>query len=360
MKICLVTGGTGGHIYPAVSLASALKKTIPDIDLLFIGNADRMEATEIPALGYAFKGLPARGMSGNLWRRIKALFSLWKSQSLAYGILEEYHPDIVIGFGGYVCVPVIRAARKLGIKTLLHEQNAIAGKANLFLARIVDGIAVSYPENLNQFPQAKTRLIGNPRTYALKERKAETQPLEALNLDPLKPTVLFVMGSLGAESINDTVATLLDRLDRKGIQVIYVTGRKHYGSFIELHDETRHIRIVPYVDQLELMGKVDLMVTRGGATTAAEIMVTGCPSIIIPSPYVPNNHQYYNAKALEEAGGCVLIEEKDLDIQRLASVLENLLEDPKARETMRTKALKLGHPNAAEDLIGWIREIVGT
>lgn len=359
MKVCIVTGGTGGHIYPAVALASALKDLYKEADILFIGNNNRMEASEIPALGYAFEGLPARGFNGTIWNKLDALRALWVSRNLARKILSAFKPDVVIGFGGYVTVPVIQAAHQLKVKTFIHEQNAIAGKANLHLARIADAIAVSYPDNLKEFPQGKTRLIGNPRTYALKKLDLDLDPLKALNLDATKPTVLFVMGSLGAESINETIPLLLNELDQRKIQAIYVTGKKHYDQFIQNNDETRYIKIVPYIDQLALMDKVDILVTRGGATTAAEIMVTGCPSIIIPSPYVPNNHQYFNAKALEESGGCILLQEKDLNHNLLMEKLDHLLAHPEIREDMHRRALELGHPNAAENMIAWINEVLG-
>jgi len=356
MKVCLIAGGTGGHIYPALAFAQALKDNDSSHEIFFIGNHERMESELVPQHGYAFEGLSTKGLQGNIFQKIYALYTLFFNRKKVKSILKKYRPDVVIGFGGYVCVPVIMEARRLKIKTFLHEQNAIAGKANLFLSRYVDGIVASYENNLNEFPRKKTRLLGNPRTYVFLNHNSQTNIYDEYRFDSKKKTVLFVMGSLGSESINQIMGSLLELLDYHGIQSIYVTGKKHYDSFIENNDETTNIRIVPYIDQKSIMQQVDLMVTRGGATTAAEIMVTGVPSIIIPSPFVPNNHQFYNAKALKEKNACLLVEESNLDSQKLFAMIVSLLEDEDRLRTMGMNAQLLGHPNAAQNFINWIFE----
>lgn len=358
MKICIVTGGTGGHIYPALALAQALKDQDAKHELLFIGNDDRMEARMIPQAGYAFKGIQTKGIQGNILSKLYALYTLFLNRKPVRNIIDSFKPDLVIGFGGYVCVPVILEAKKLGIRTFLHEQNAIAGKANLFLAKHVDGIAASYEANLNQFPKEKTRLIGNPRTYVFKQKAHANSLLKELGLDPNKPSVLFVMGSLGSASINAMMGSVLVLLDKHHLQCIYVTGKQHFDAFIEEHDETALIKIVPYIDQIQAMHEVSLMVTRGGATTAAEIMVSGCPSIIIPSPFVPNNHQYHNAKVLYDAGASILVEEKTCDAQQLSMMILDLVEDTERLTLMSEKAKTFGRPHAAEDFIAWIDEVM--
>jgi len=358
MKVCLIAGGTGGHIYPALALAKALKDQDSSHEIFFIGNHERMESVLIPQHGYAFEGLSTKGLQGNIFNKLYALYTLFFNRSKVKSILNKYKPDVVIGFGGYVCVPVIMEAKHLGIKTFLHEQNAIAGKANLFLARYVDAIVASYENNLKEFPKYKTRLLGNPRTYIFKQNNDKIDINELYKLDSNKKTVLFVMGSLGSESINMIMGSVLELLDQNNVQCIYVTGKQHYSSFIELNDETSNIKIVPYIDQISVMQQVNLMVTRGGATTAAEIMVTGCPSIIIPSPFVPNNHQFFNAKALMENNASILVEEKQLDSQKLNALILELLDDEEKLNQMRNNAIKLGHPNAANDFIDWIYEVL--
>lgn len=357
-KIILVTGGTGGHIYPALSFAQAIKDRFNDAEILFVGNQDRMESTEIPKHGYAFFGLKTKSITGHAFHRALSYIRLMQTRTEVAHLLNTFKPDFVVGFGGYVCVPVILEATRKHIPSFIHEQNAIAGKANRFLARFVQGIAVSYPANLRQFPSHKSWLVGNPRTYSIQDLKKPFL-LSDLGLNPSKKTVLFVMGSLGAESIHSIASIVLEKLHQNNIQAIYVTGQKHYDEFIEHNDERQGIRIVPYIDQIQAMHEVDLMITRGGATTAAEIMALGVASIIIPSPFVPNNHQFYNAQALLEHDACFIVEEKNLHADELYNLIEDLLSQPQKLHKLKENAKKLGHPHAAQDMLDHIVEIVG-
>ena len=357
MNIALVTGGTGGHIYPALALAKAIIDRNGSHRVFFIGNLDRMEATEIPAAGYRFFGLPAKGFSGSPLSIIKAILALRKSKKMALDLLKREQPDLVIGFGGYVCVPVIQAAHQLHIKTMLHEQNSIVGRANKVLIPIVDAIVCDYEANLNVFPASKTRRLGNPRTYMIQQTHNPETVFERYHLDSKKPVVLIVMGSLGSASVNALMPSMLHRLDQLGIQVLYVTGKRHYEAFRATMPDTTHIRVLDYIDQLWAMRHVQLMVCRGGATTAAELTVFGMPSIIIPSPYVPNNHQYHNAKALFDAQASVLIEEKDITGEILVESIKTLLDDPQRLLAMRNAALTLGKPLAAQHMVDWIETL---
>lgn len=358
MNIALVTGGTGGHIYPALALAKAILDRDPSHQVFFIGNSDRMEATEIPAAGYRFFGLPAKGFSGSPIAILKAFLALHKSRKLAVELLKREQPDLVIGFGGYVCVPVLQAAHKLNITTMLHEQNSVVGRANKVLIPIVDAIVCDYESNLKVFPASKTRRLGNPRTYMITQSPQPQSLITQYRLDPTRPIVLFVMGSLGSASVNALMPSVLTALDQSGIQVLYVTGKRHYEAFKATVADLKHLRVVDYIDQLWAMPQVDLMVCRGGATTAAELTVLGVPSIIIPSPYVPNNHQYYNAKALFDAQASVLIEEKQASGDILVNTIQSLLNDPQRLQNMRQAALTLGKPRAAQDMVDWIETLV--
>jgi UDP-N-acetylglucosamine--N-acetylmuramyl-(pentapeptide) pyrophosphoryl-undecaprenol N-acetylglucosamine transferase len=357
MNIALVTGGTGGHIYPALALAKAILDRDASHRVFFIGNLDRMEATEIPAVGYRFFGLPAKGFSGTPLAIIKAVLALQKSKKMALELLSREKPDLVIGFGGYVCVPVIQAAHKLQIKTMLHEQNSIVGRANKVLIPIVDAIVCDYEANLKVFPRSKTRRLGNPRTYMINQTRDPETIFERYQLDANKPVVLFVMGSLGSASVNALMPSVLKSLDLLGIQALYVTGKRHFETFKLTMPDTRNIRVVDYIDQLWAMRQVQLMVCRGGATTAAELTVLGMPSIIIPSPYVPNNHQYHNAKALFDAQASVLIEEKDINGEMLVESIKSLLDNPQRLLVMREAALTLGKPMAAQHMVDWIETL---
>lgn len=359
MKIAIVTGGTGGHIYPALSFAHLIQDQYPDAEILFIGNQERMESKIIPEAGFEFKGLSTKSITGNIVKKALRYAQVFLVRKEANQILKEFKPDWVLGFGGYVCVPVILEANKMRIATFLHEQNAIAGKANKYLASKVTGIIASYPKNLEDFPKNKTRLLGNPRSYDVKVND-HPDILKSLNLDPKLKTVLFVMGSLGAESLFEVASSVLETLAKENVQSIFVTGQKHYDEFIAKNDETKFTKIVPYIDQVKAMQEVDLMVTRGGATTAAEIMVLGVASIIIPSPYVPNNHQFFNAKELFEAQGCEIIEEKDLNVFKLHTDIMNILLNDNYRLSLQTNAKKCAYPNAAEDMLNWILMVLSS
>ncbi len=355
MKIAIVTGGTGGHIYPALSFAHLIKDRYPDAQILFIGNQERMESKIIPEAGYDFKGLQTKSIHGNIIQKALKYTQVFLTRFEARAILNDFKPDWVCGFGGYVCVPVILEAKKMKIPAYLHEQNAIAGKANKYLANKVRGIIASYPKNLEDFPKEKTQLLGNPRSYDIKKHETR-ELLKSLDLDPQLKTVLFVMGSLGAESLFEVASSVLETLSINNVQTIFVTGKKHYEDFIAKNDETKLIKIVPYIDQVKAMQEVDLMVTRGGATTAAEITVLGVASIIIPSPYVPNNHQFYNAKELYEAKGCEIIEEKNLDSTLLHASIMNILINENYRLSLQTNAKACAYPQAAENMLNWILE----
>lgn len=357
MRICVVTGGTGGHIYPALALVEALKADDPQHSFLFMGNIDRMEAKLIPAAGYSFVGLRAKGLQGNPLQQLYALITLWREQRVARAHLKAFKPDWVIGFGGYVCVPVILAARRLGLRTLLHEQNAIVGKANRFLGQRVDAVAVSYASTLKDFNSPIVRHVGNPRTYQFTAVPNRKVLFESLNLNPSKPTVLWVMGSLGSQSLNAHLAALIDLFEQASIQFIVVSGPKHYEDLVSQLKERTHVRIVERIDQVAWMQVVDLMITRGGATTAAEIMMSGVPAIIVPSPYVPNNHQYHNAKVLLDAQAAVLLEEKDVEAHRLMALVKSLIDDEARLKQMRQQALKLAQPNAAQDMIALLKDV---
>jgi UDP-N-acetylglucosamine--N-acetylmuramyl-(pentapeptide) pyrophosphoryl-undecaprenol N-acetylglucosamine transferase len=356
MRICIVTGGTGGHIYPALALVEAFKADDSKHQYLFIGNADRMESTLIPQAGYRFEAIQTKGLQGSFKDKLIAIWTMVASIPKSYRILSEFKPNWVIGFGGYVCVPVMFSAKIQHISTALHEQNAVVGKANRLLSYFADVIIASYASTQTSFPNHKSYVFGNPRTFLFETQTDKTQLFNSLKLDPHLPTVLWVMGSLGSESVNTHLGALFELLSRTKIQFICVSGPKHYEDVIQQHDETNQIKIVPYLDQVAWMQNVDLMITRGGATTAAEIMMSGIPSIIIPSPYVPNNHQFHNAKQLFDAGAAVLIEEKELNARMLFEKIQELLSDAQLLKTMRQAAQGLAKPKAAQNMIQLIKD----
>ena len=358
MKIVITTGGTGGHIYPATTLADKLIIDDKNNEILFIGNYDRMESTEIPKLGYRFIGIKAAKFNSSK-SKLNSIKILYKAYKECLHILEDYEPDIVIGFGGYVTVPVIMAAVKLKIKTIIHEQNSLPGLANRVLGHFVDKIVVCYESAKEAFNKKKTLILGNPRESTALNFVKDPSIFKQFGLDCSKKTLLIVMGSLGSVSVNEKMMGILEGLKNKDFNIIYVTGRNNYQKVIENISESSNLKIVDYIDQLNIAGNCALVISRGGATSAREYMALGIPTIIVPSPYVPNNHQYINAKEMFDRKAAYLLEEKDLNVNNTISIIDELMNDDEKLKQMSNAAKKMSYPNAAYDIVNLMKEVAG-
>lgn len=356
MKMLIVTGGTGGHIYPALALADAAKEKYADIEILFIGNDDRMEAHVIPEYGYAFQALHASGLTGNLISKAKAIALMIQSYQKARRIVKEFQPDIAIGFGGYVSAPVMLAAHHAHVPCMIHEQNSVVGVANHFVAKYMDGIIICYERLFDEFDKKKTRLLGNPRASSAVKVPFDHAYFKSLGLEEGKPLILVVMGSLGSTSINAIMCEALPHIS-SNYQILFVTGKNNYEDVLKKVKPQKNLHIVDYVNQLAIMEQVDLLICRAGATTAAEVTALGTPSIIIPSPYVAHNHQYYNANVLAEHKAAYMIEEKELSAELLKQKITMVMENPALRKEMAKAAKQLGFPHASEDILSWIDEM---
>lgn len=355
MRMLIATGGTGGHIYPALALADAAKERYKDIDILFVGNDDRMEAVEVPAHGYAFTGLHASGLTGNILKKAKAILLMTSCYRKARSIINTFKPDIVIGFGGYVSAPVMLAAHHKKIKTMIHEQNSVVGVSNKIVAKYMDAIVICYDKCFAQLSSKKTRLLGNPRATNAVSTAFDKAYYESFGFDMKKPLILVVMGSLGSTSVNEIMKDALPTMDKK-YQILFVTGKQNYKE-IKKSIQVAHVKVIDYVKQLDIMPHVDLLIARAGATTAAEITALGTPSILIPSPYVAHNHQFYNASVLVEKKAAFMIEEKDLNKDSLRCKIERIMKDDELRKTMHEQALALGKPQASKDILDWCEEM---
>ncbi|MBQ0064324.1 MAG: undecaprenyldiphospho-muramoylpentapeptide beta-N-acetylglucosaminyltransferase [Firmicutes bacterium] len=357
MKICIVTGGTGGHIYPALALADKYVQMDPENKIVFIGNDDRMEADLIPSYGYPFYALHTSGLVGSVFNKIKAVLQLVSARTKAKGYLKEINPDIVIGFGGYVSAPVIMAATSLKIPTMIHEQNSIVGKANHLIMNKVQAIVTCYTKCEEVFPKDKIHYLGNPRGTLAKEADFDEEYFKSMGLDLNKKTILIMMGSLGSSSVNALMKDALKDTP-EDLQFLYVCGKDNLND-IHLFDGYENIHVVGYVDTMRIYGKIDGMICRAGATTLAEVTALGIPSIIIPSPYVANNHQFYNASMLVNEGAALMVEEKDLNATTLHAAIEKLFMDEAMMEKTRQAALNMGKPNAAYDMIALSKKVIG-
>lgn len=357
MKVVISAGGTGGHIYPALAIINKIKEHEPNSEFLYIGTHNRMEKDIVPKVGIPFKSIEIYGFNRKkILKNFKTIKCLIKSKRECKKILEEFKPNIVIGVGGYVTVPVISAASKLGIKTLIHEQNSISGKANLSLANKVDKICVSFKSSINDFPKNKTVFTGNPcGENALKVKKINKSDF---NLNKDKKLVLFVMGSLGASGVNNYLIDSMKLFDKKEYEILYVTGNKDYEEISKIKFPN-NVKVVPYVDPLTgIMKSTDLIVTRAGASTLSEVIALNIPSILIPSPYVPNNHQYKNAMDLVNANASVLIEEKNLKGDILVKTIDKLLNDNGKLNIMKENLNSLKVDNSAELIYKNIKDLV--
>lgn len=358
-KICIAAGGTGGHIYPALALADSAVKQDPDCRVLFIGNADRMEARIVPEAGFEFTSLDTHGLEGSLTDKLKAGISLVRAVPEARKILKEFEPDIVVGFGGYVSAPVLYAASRLGIPVMMHEQNSIAGKANLVTARFADEIVTCYEKAGEQFPREKVKLLGNPRGSVAARTQGDEAYWQSLGMDPDKQTILVMMGSLGSTTMNDVMQQVLDR-PLEGLQFLFVTGRGNEAT-AEAFEGRSDVKVMDYVDTLRIYPYISGMICRAGATTIAELTARGIPAILVPSPYVAGNHQFYNASVLKEAGAAELVEEQVLlrDPKVLRNAIRGFFGSEMIRDTAAANARKLGRPKADQEMLKDMERLTG-
>ncbi len=352
MKIVIVAGGSGGHIYPALSLAEALKER--GHELLFIGSNDRMEKDVVPAHGFAYRGLDVLTTRGGVLQKIRSVLSLFFAYRKCLKLLKGY--DMAIGFGNYISVPVMEAAVKLGLKTVIHEQNSFVGRANRMLDQKADLVIGSYKENLKQFKNPNIRILGNPQSSKAYDLPKDQKVLKELGLDPSLKTVVIFMGSLGSSSVQEKLEEYFDLFDAS-YQIVYATGASHIDDVSERFFHKDNLKIYERIDGVSVMNNADLLICRAGATTLAEIQAIGIASILIPSPYVPNNHQYYNGKALVDEDAAIMIEEKELNGKRLNDIVNELIHDDERLKQMGENARKTGNPHVLDDMIKEIETI---
>ena len=357
MRVVISAGGTGGHIYPALAIINKIKEKEPNSEFLYIGTHNRMEKDIVPREGIPFKSIEVYGFDRkHLFKNFRTLRCLIKSKKQCTKWLKEFKPDVVIGVGGYVTVPVLKAASKLKYKTFLHEQNSVPGKANLFLANDVDMIGVSFKSSENSFPKEKTVFTGNPCS----EDAIKKPPMEKseLGLDPNKKLILIVMGSLGASTVNDILKETLPLVEQKPYQILYVTGKDDYEE-ISKCEFPSNVKVVPYINNMtRIMKRTDLMVTRAGASTLSEIIALQIPSILVPSPFVPNNHQFKNAMDLVNEDAAVLIEEKNLNKDSLINAIDDIMTSTSKQKEMKKNLTKLGVNDSATIIYDNIQKLI--
>ncbi len=358
LRVVISAGGSGGHIYPALAILNKINEEEPTSEFLYIGTHNRMEKEIIPSHGIPFETIEIYGIQRKqFWKNGKTLMTFFKAIKRSKKLIRDFNPDIVIGAGGYVTGPVLYAAHKLGYKTVIHEQNSIPGKANLFLSKFVDRILVSFQTSMKEFPDYKTIYTGNPCSEsAIKAPTASKMPY---GLREDKQLVLFVMGSLGSSKMNDFLMKTMSAVQGKQYEVLFVTGKDYYETVKEQKFPS-NVKVVPYIDKMtQLMKKTDLMVTRAGASTLSEIIALQIPSILIPSPYVPNNHQFKNAMDLVRKNAALLMEEKDLKGDILIREVDRVLANKELQEQMKASLKSMSVPNSTGKIYEEIKKLVG-
>ena len=357
MKVIVSAGGTGGHIYPALAIINKLKEKHRNCEVLYIGTTDRMEATLVPSLGIKYKGIPMKGLNRkNIFKNVSVLKSFNAAINRAKEIISEFKPDIVLGIGGYITAPVILAAHKLGIKTFIHEQNSIPGLSNKILKRYADVVGVSLKDSMKYFKGANVVFTGNPRS----EEAAFAKPVKKskYDLSDSKKLVLFVMGSLGSLTITNIMKDIIPSFINKDYEVLFVTGKNYFESYKDVKIPN-NVKMIPNLDDmLSVLKKTDLIVTRAGASTIAEITSVGIPALMIPSPYVTHNHQEKNAKVLEDNNCAIVIKEKELTKEILIKNIDDLLSDKDKLQSMKKNSKKMGVIDSATKIVEIIEDLV--
>ena len=359
MRIIVSGGGTGGHIYPALTIVRAIQKKIPDAEFLYVGTKDGLEADIVPKEGLAFETVNIQGFKRsltpeNLVRGAQAFGGVVK----AMGIVRRFRPDVAVGTGGYVCGPILLASSLMGIPTLIQEQNVMPGVTNRLLARFVSCIAMGTKEAAEHFPKGKRVFTGNPiREEVMRARSEDGK--EMFGLDPKAKTVLVSGGSRGARSINRAmVGVLAHYAGRDGVQILHVTGKAGYDETMQSLKETGvdldaagNLFVEPYLYNMpQALACADVAVFRAGAIGIAELTARGVPSILVPYPFAAANHQEMNARAIATAGAARMILDRELTAERLLSVLAELLSEDAKLKRMAKAAKKLGRPKAADEI----------
>ncbi|QJD97381.1 undecaprenyldiphospho-muramoylpentapeptide beta-N-acetylglucosaminyltransferase [Mucilaginibacter robiniae] len=362
LRIIISGGGTGGHIFPAVAIANALKKLHPDTEILFVGALGRMEMEKVPAAGYKIVGLDIQGIQRkSVWKNVMFPVKLIRSIRHAVKIIKDFRPDAAVGVGGYASGPLLYAASLMGIPTLIQEQNSYAGITNKWLSKKAQKICVAFDEMDKFFPVNKIIKTGNPvRRESVNIAGKRFSALELLKLSPDKKTILVTGGSLGARTLNNSVLAGLDKIIAADVQLVWQTGKVYYKNIIEQLGENYHpnIRVMEFLNRMDLAyAAADVIISRAGAGTIAELCIVGKPIILVPSPNVAEDHQTKNALALVQNHAAVFVADRDAEANLIDKAL-SLLNDKDKQKQLSNYISKLALPNADEVIAGQVIDII--
>lgn len=356
LRFIISGGGTGGHIFPAISIANEIQAKRPDAEILFVGAEGRMEMQRVPAAGYPIEGLPIAGFDRKrLWRNFGVLIKIWKSKRLARRIVSRFSPHVAVGVGGYASGPTLSVCEDRNIPTVLQEQNSYAGLTNKLLAKKAKCICVAYEGMERFFPQERIRLTGNPVRQELLDAQLDRKAaLTVLGLSTDKRTVLIIGGSLGARALNESVLSKLkDIASAEGVQFLWQTGKFYAQEIVHRLAELGcpdNLHVMEFVNNMAAAyTAADLVVSRAGASSISELCLLGKPSILVPSPNVAEDHQTHNAMALVRQEAAVLVADKDAIATLIPTALTLVVEDEKL-QTMAANIQALAKPHAASEI----------
>ena len=362
LRIIISGGGTGGHIFPAISIANAIVAKEPSTKILFVGAEGRMEMQRVPAAGYDIMGLPIMGFDRkNLLKNVVVLWKLFKSQRMAKKIIREFRPMAAVGVGGYASGPTLNKCADMGIPCLIQEQNSYAGVTNKLLAKKAKSICVAYDGMEKFFPAEKIENLGNPvRQSLLDTTMSREEAAQTLGLDPAKKIILIVGGSLGARTLNESVLQHLDLIRKSDVQIFWQTGKYYHESIMEQLKEQPAVANLKVTDFISDMGAAyraaDLVVSRAGAGSISEFCLLGKPVILVPSPNVAENHQYHNAMALVNKDAAIYISDAEAPGKLLAEAIR-IVNDSDLLASLSTNIKTLAKYHSAEEIADRVIEL---
>ncbi|MDO5570912.1 MAG: undecaprenyldiphospho-muramoylpentapeptide beta-N-acetylglucosaminyltransferase [Bacteroidales bacterium] len=353
-RVIVSGGGTGGHIFPAVSIANAIKDIYPSTEFLFVGALGRMEMEKVPAAGYKIIGLPVRGFNRkNLFKNISVVKDLIKSLFLARKAIKEFNPDVAVGVGGYASGPTLKIASMMGIPTVIQEQNSYAGVTNKLLASKAEAICVAYDNMERFFPKDKIVLTGNPVRQTLTENNiSKEEAFNYFNLDSKKKTILVIGGSLGARTINQSIAKGLNYFQKEDIQVIWQTGANYYDNAKKELDNsnTPNIKAMPFISRMDFAYSIaDIVISRAGASSISELCLLEKAAILVPSPNVAEDHQTKNAMALVNKDAAVMVADANAQTSLVDTAIR-LVSNKSKVSLLKDNISKLAFNNAARKI----------
>ena len=353
LRIIISGGGTGGHIFPAISIANAIKQLEPTANILFVGALGRMEMQRVPDAGYDIKGLPVCGFDRkHLWKNIKVLYKLWQSRRLAKAIIKEFKPDAAVGVGGYASGPTLNQCASLGVPYLIQEQNSYAGVTNKLLAKRASKICVAYEGMDRFFPSDKIILTGNPvRQNILQNNISKADARKAFQLDPEKKTILIIGGSLGARTINESILQHLSDIRNSDVQFIWQTGKVYKEAIakrLEGEEPLANLYVTDFIsDMASAYAAADMVISRAGASSISEFCILGMPVILVPSPNVAEDHQTKNALALVNKQAAVYVKDAEAP-EKLINTALSIVNDESKLNELHQNILGMALKNSAE------------